>query len=84
VSKGWTIETATENAARWGDKTVCVQLFDVAIEDRSAAENAVRQHAGEVAIVQMSRERARIPGLSAGRVRARPSTLVPRSRLARP
>ena len=83
MSKGWTIEVATENAARWGDKTVSVQVFDVAIEDQSAAEDAVRQRVGEHAVVQNSRERSHL-GLSVGRVRSRPSVLVPRERLTRP
>ena len=83
MSKGWTIEVAIENAARWGDKTVSVQVFDVAIEDQSAAEDAVRQRAGKTAVVQSSRERSHLAGLSAGRVRSRPSVLVPRARLTR-
>jgi hypothetical protein len=83
VSKGWTVEVSTENAARWGDNTVSVQSFDVAIEDQSDAEDAVRQRAGERAVVQFSRERLNLHGLSPGRMRSRPSVLVPRSRLAR-
>ena len=47
MSKGWTIEVAIEDAARWGDKAVSVQLFDVAIEDLRDAEAAVRQRAGD-------------------------------------
>jgi hypothetical protein len=81
--KGWTIEVATEDVARWGDKAVSVQLFDVAIEDLRDAEDAVRQRAGGHAIVQVSRERSRLQGLSPGRIRSRPSVLLPRSRLTR-
>jgi len=47
MSKGWTIEVATEDVARWGDKVVSVQLFDVAIEDPRDAEEAIRQRAGD-------------------------------------
>ena len=34
MPKGWTIEVATENTGRWGNTVVCLQAFDVAIEDR--------------------------------------------------
>ena len=81
MSKGWTSEVATENTARWGEKIVSLQTFDVAIEDRTAAEDAVRLRVGKHAVVQNSRERLSLPGLSAGRVRSRPPVLVPRARL---
>ena len=47
MSKGWTIEVAIENTARWGEKIVSLQTFDVAIEDRTAAEDAVRLRVGK-------------------------------------
>ena len=81
MSKGWTIEVATEDVSRWGDTAVTVQLFDVAIEDLRDAEDAVRQRLGDHAIVRMSGERSRLHGLSPGRIRSRPSVLLPRSRL---
>lgn len=77
MPKGWTIEMATENTGRWGNTVVCLQAFDVAIEDRLAAENAVRQRAGTSAVLQTSRERS-FPGLSPGRVKSRPSILISR------
>ena len=83
MSKGWTIDVATEDASHWGSKTVSLQSFDVAIEDQRAAEEAVRQRAGTHAIIRIARERF-FSGLSAGRVRPRPAILIPRSRLVQP
>jgi hypothetical protein len=81
MSKGWTIEVTIWNPAHWGDHSICVQSFDVAIEDQNNAEDAVRQSAGASAVVQKSLERANFSGLSPGRIRSRPSVLLPRSRL---
>jgi hypothetical protein len=80
MPKGWTIEIATENHR--GDRTVCLQSFDVAIEDQTAAEEVVRQRAGKDAVIHISQERSKLPGLSPGRVRPRTSMIVPRSRFA--
>jgi hypothetical protein len=80
VPKGWTIEIAIEDHRC--NRAVHLQSFDVAIEGQTAAEQVVRQRAGESSVICSSQERSQLPGLSPGRVRSRTSILVPRSRLA--
>jgi hypothetical protein len=78
MPKGWTVKVTTPGSVRWKDTVDCVQLFDVAIEDRDAALETVRQIAEVGAAVQISHERPILARLSPGRVRPRSKMLVAR------
>ena len=76
MPKGWTVEVAVQNPGRWGNNVLSLQLFDVAIEDRAAALDAVRHHAAVSSVVRILEQTPHLRGLSPGRVRSRAATLV--------
>ena len=79
-SKGWTVEVTV--GCQTSNRLVCLQSFDIAIENQMEAESMARQRAGNGAVIQASRQRSYLSGLSPGRVRAGRTMIVPRSRLA--
>jgi hypothetical protein len=72
MPKGWTVELTTHDETSWR-RIVRHRLFDVAIEDRGRAVEAVRHHAqanSDANIVAIE-EIPRSSGLSPGRIRPR-------------
>jgi hypothetical protein len=68
---GWTVEVTTEHPSTWGPRTRS-QLFDLAIEDKGKALEAVRHHArGTVVRIVAKEELAKGTRLSPGRIRSR-------------
>jgi hypothetical protein len=72
MAKGWTVEVTSEYESLRGPK-LRLQLFDVAIEDKMTALEAVRHQARTNMIVQIiaKEQLAANAALSPGRVRAR-------------
>ena len=72
MSKGWMVETTAFD--KNGSRTIVRrQLFDVAIEDRDTAIEAVRHHTRAEACVTIAaiRELHECYGLSPGRIKSR-------------
>jgi hypothetical protein len=72
MSKGWKIEARTEHMARSG-QMVKLQMFDVAIEDKAGALQAVWHHLEGTAVTQIvaKEELSANNRLSPGRVKLR-------------
>ena len=64
MPKGWTVEVAVQNPGRWGNNVLSLRLFDVAIEDRAAALDAVRHHAAVSSVVRILEQTPHLRGLS--------------------
>jgi hypothetical protein len=72
MAKGWTVQVKTQDSGFRCDR-VRLRLFDVAIEDRDRAVEAVRHHVWERpdALIEATAELYYGAYLSPGRVRSR-------------